>query len=601
MEGLKNKLMMDGGARACNISGMRLLPFILLFGPSLAVNAEGSSKLWSLERLTSSALPRKEVAAWARTPIDTFILAKLDAKHLKPQPEADRYTLIRRVTFDLTGLPPTVQEIERFITDTQPRAYERLIDRLLVSPRFGERWGRHWLDVVRFGESTGHLTVDKDKPRANAWKFRDAVIRALNEDVPFDAFVRMHFVADERHKELVQFIQLGPRLQDNANPNDKQFHRLDDMVATTGTAFLGISFGCARCHDHPVDPMTTEEYYQLTAVFFDQVKEAPQASKKRIPLQITEPRVLGRGSWQSPGKRVEPGFINVLKRKKDSHWRANSKSELAALSDWLTDTEDGAGELLARVIVNRLWHYHFGQGLVKTPNDFGNLGAAPTHPKLLDYLATQLIEAGWQLKPIHRLILKSAVYRQASTVDAAPMKVDADNTLLWHWRPNRLEAEAIRDSLLAVAGVLKPDMYGLSISIGHARKGVKDEPDSWRRSIYLQAHRSAKHPTLSIFDPPDYTQSVGARTTGATPNGALFALNAPLVWDLAGHLAKRVRAEAGDELSAQVKHLYLLSLSRPPRGEELGIGLSLLKAGHSDALWHYCHLMLGLNETIYIN
>jgi len=181
------------------------------------------------------------------------------------------------------------------------------------------------------------------------------------------------------------------------------------------------------------------------------------------------------------------------------------------------------------------------------------------------------------------------------------MKVDADNTLLWHWRPNRLEAEAIRDSLLAVAGVLKQHMHGPSISIGHARRGVKDEPDSWRRSIYLQAHRSAKHPTLSIFDPPDYTQSVGARTTGATTNGALFALNAPLVWDLAEHLAKRVRAEAGDELSAQVKHLHLLCLSRPPRGEELEIGLSLLKAGHNDALWHYCHLMLGLNEMIYIN
>ena len=580
---------------------MRFLAFSLLFSFACLLPAEDKHKLWSLERLASATVPQEKADAWARTPIDRFILAKLATKNLKPQPEADRYTLIRRVTFDLTGLPPTVQEIEQFITDTQPGAYERLIDRLLVSSRFGERWGRHWLDVVRFGESTGHLTVNNDKPRANAWKFRDAVIRALNEDVPFDAFVRMHFVAGERYKELGQFIQLGPRLQDNANPNDKQFHRLDDMVATTGTAFLGISFGCARCHDHPVDPMTTEEYYQFTATFFDQVKEAPQASKKRIPLEITEPRVLSKGSWQSPGKRVEPGFINVLKRKEDSHWRSNSKSELAALGDWLTDTEHGAGELLARVIVNRLWHYHFGQGLVKTPNDFGNLGAPPTHPQLLDYLATQLIEGGWQLKPIHRLILKSAVYRQAGTADTAPMKVDADNTLLWHWRPNRLEAEAIRDSLLAVAGVLKPDMYGPSLSIGHARKEVKDEPNSWRRSIYLQAHRSAKHPTLSLFDPPDYSQSVGARTTGATPNGALFALNAPLVWDLAGHLSKRVKAEAGDELSTQVKHLYLLTLSRPPRAEELEIGLRLLKEEHSDALRHYCHLALGLNEMIYVN
>ena len=294
------------------------------------------------------------------------------------------------------------------------------------------------------------------------------------------------------------------------------------------------------------------------------------------------------------------GFISVLQRKEDSQWRTG-KTELAALGAWLTDAEHGAGELLARVIVNRLWHHHFGQGLVRTPNDFGNLGTRPTHPQLLDYLARRLIEGGWRLKPMHRLMVTSAVYRQAGTADTAPLKVDAENTLLWHWRPNRLEAEAIRDSLLAAAGVLNSDLYGPSISIGHARQQVRDEPKSWRRSIYLQAHRSAKHPTLSLFDPPDYSQSVGARTTGATPNGALFALNAPLVWDLAGHLAKRVQSEAGEEPAAQVKRLYRLTLSRPPRAEELKIGLQLLGAETPEALRHYCHLILGLNEMIYVN
>jgi len=579
---------------------MRSLPFILLFGLTFTASAEDKPKLWSLERLTAPAVPQEE-DAWARTPIDAFILAKLRSKKLKPQPEADRYTLIRRLTLGLAGLPPTVNEINRFIADKEPKAYERLVERLLEKPAYGERWGRHWLDVVRFGESSGQLTVNADKPRANVWRFRDAVIRALNEDVPFDQFVRFHFVPDQKNKELGQFIHLGTRLQDNSNPNDKQFHRLDDMVATTGTAFLGISFGCARCHDHPVDPMTTEEYYQLTATFWDQVKEAPQASRKRIAIEITEPRVLRKGSWSSPGAKVSPGFLKVLSRKEDSHWRGTARNELAALGNWLTDTEHGAGELLARVIVNRLWHHHFGQGLVKTPNDFGNQGTPPTHPRLLDYLARRLIEGGWRLKPIHRLIVTSATYRQAATVNTTPMEVDAGNTLLWHWRPNRLEAEAIRDSLLAVAGVLKPEMYGPSISIGHARQQVRDEPKSWRRSIYLQAHRSAKHPTLSLFDPPDYTISVGARTTGATPNGALFALNAPLVWELAGHMAKRVQAEAGDEPTAQVKRLYLLTLSRPPRAEELDIGLKLLGAENPDALRHYCHLVLGLNEMIYVN
>ncbi|MED5494257.1 MAG: DUF1549 and DUF1553 domain-containing protein, partial [Verrucomicrobiota bacterium] len=323
--------------------------------------------------------------------------------------------MIRRVTFGLTGLPPTVEEVEAFVADEAPDAYERLVNRLLDKTAYGERWGRHWLDVVRFGESTGHLTVNEDKPRSNAWRFRDTVIRALNEDLPVDQFARLHFAPDEKRKELGQYIHLGTRLQNNSDPNDKQFHRLDDMVATTGTAFLGISFGCARCHDHPVDPMSTEEYYQFTATFWDQVKEAPKASRKSISLQVKEPRVLRQGNWRTPRQAVQPGFLGVLSRKEHSHWRDSAKNELAALGAWLTDIEHGAGELLARVIVNRLWHHHFGQGLVKTPNDFGNLGEPPSHPLLLDYLARQLIAGGWRLKPMHRLILKSAVYRQGGS------------------------------------------------------------------------------------------------------------------------------------------------------------------------------------------
>ena len=563
--------------------------------------AEDDYNLWSLARLGAPAEPRLEDDFWSRSLVDSFILAKLAAHDLRPQSEADRHTLVRRLTLGLTGLPPKVKEVETFVADGAPQAYERLVERLLANPAYGERWGRHWLDVVRFGESSGQLTVNEDKPRPNAWRFRDAVIRALNEDLPFDQFVKFHFAPDKPHKELGQFIHLGTRLQNNSNPNDKQFHRLDDMVATTGTAFLGITFGCARCHDHPVDPMSTEEYYRLTATFWDQVREAPKASRKNIPLEIKEPRVLHQGNWRTPRQAVLPGFPGALSRKGHSHWRDSAKNELAALGDWLTDTEYGAGELLARVIVNRLWHHHFGQGLVKTPNDFGHLGEPPSHPLLLDYLAIRLIEEGWRLKPIHRLILNSATYRQAGTADTAPMKVDADNRLLWHRRPNRLEAEAIRDTLLATAGVLNIQPYGPSISIGHARKEVQDHPRSWRRSIYLQAHRSAKHPTLSLFDPPDSTHSVGARNTGATPNGALFAMNAPLVQELASALAKRVQAETSGDAASQVQHLYLLVLSRPPRPEELEIGCELLAEKHPDALRRYCHLLLGLNELIYVN
>ena len=270
---------------------------ISIFLAFTAALAAAEPALWSLERLQKPVAPAS--GEWGRTAVDGFVAAKLQAANLSPQPEADRHTLIRRLTLGLTGLPPTVAGMEQFVRDTKPGAYERLVDRLLAKPAFGERWGRHWLDVVRFGESSGQLTVDADKPRANAWRFRDAVIRALNEDVPFDQFVRFHFVPEGKNKELGQFIHLGTRLQDNANPNDKQFHRLDDMVATTGVAFLGISFGCARCHDHPVDPMSTEEYYQLTATFWNQVQETPKAKRKTIPLEIKEPRVLGKGSWRT--------------------------------------------------------------------------------------------------------------------------------------------------------------------------------------------------------------------------------------------------------------------------------------------------------------
>lgn len=566
------------------------------------------SDLWSLQPLSKDPTPRVEKPGWTKNPIDQFILAKLLERNLGPAAEADRATLLRRLSFGLTGLPPSPGEIERFLNDQSEQAYEGLVDRLLGSPHYGERWGRHWLDVVRFGESEGTLTVNEDKVRGDAWKFRDAVIRAFNDDLPFDKFVRYHLSGpgkdepvEESYRELRQFMHLGTRLQNNSDPNDKQFHRLDDMVSTTGTAFLGITFGCARCHDHPVDPMTTEEYYQLTAFYFDQFTEAPKASAKKIELQIKEPRVLLKGSWRSPGKTVEPGFLAVLMRKGGEHWRTESRSELEALGRWLTDHEDGAGELLARVMVNRLWHHHFGRGLVSTPNDFGNLGAAPSHPALLDYLAKALISGGWRLKPIHRMIVSSATYRQGAARGISALSVDAENTLLWHRRPHRLEAEAIRDQLLSVAGVLRLEMFGPSISIGNFKEEVKDGEKSWRRSIYLQVHRSAKHPTLSLFDPPDTERSVGARNTGTAPEGVLFALNAPLVWELAERLAKRISGEVGRDREKQIERAYLLTLSRNPRLAERAIGMRLLSKEGERSLVDYCHLLFGLNEFIYVN
>ncbi|MFT4548264.1 MAG: hypothetical protein ACI9UA_003081 [Pseudoalteromonas tetraodonis] len=532
--------------------------------------------------------------------VDGFVAEKLNAQGLERQAEADRYTLLRRLTADLTGLPPSVEEMQAFVTDKSPDAYEKLVDHLLDDPRFGERWGRHWLDVARFGESDGILTVNEDQVRGDAWKYRDAVIRAFNADLPFDQFVRYQINGSEKpdYQALKQFIHLGTRLQNNADPNDKMFHRLDDMVATTGNAFLATTFGCARCHDHPVDPMTTEEYYQFTAIYFDQFKQEAKASQKKIALRITEPRVLKKGSWMTPGEKVEPGFLRTSMAKPADYWQRDAPSKLGALASWITDVEHGAGKQLARVIVNRLWHHHFGRGIVATPNDFGELGAEPTHPELLDRLAGELIENGWRLKHIHRLILTSATYRQTGVVNPAALSVDAEHKWLWQRRPQRLEAEMIRDRLLSVAGALKPKMFGPSLSIGAYKKPVADTPEKWRRSIYLQAHRTVSHPTLSLFDPPDSERSTGSRNTGASPEGALFALNSPLVWDLAGRFAQRVESEVGVDPAAQAERAYLHALSRPPQKEELELSLTLLQNG---TLKDFCHILLGLNEFIYVH
>ena len=574
--------------------------FAFVFGNG---GATADDPQWSFKPLADKVQPGSDDSPWIANPVDGFILEKLQDHDLMPQDEADRHSLVRRVSATLTGLPPSVEQIEDFLTDSDPGAYARMVDRLLASPHYGERWARHWLDVARFGESNGILTVNEDKVRGDAWQYRDAVIRALNADLPFDQFVRFQFVdspeGQKAYRPLRQFIHLGTRLQNNADPNDKQFHRLDDMISTTGNAFLGMTLGCARCHDHPVDPVTTEEYYRFSAIFFDQVREAPKASRKKIPLSITSPRVLLKGNWATPGEAVTPGFIDRLMRKPVDYWQAGGKGNLQSLADWLTDTGNGAGQQLARVMVNRIWHYHFGRGLVATPNDFGSLGSRPSHPRLLDWLAAQLIRGGWKIKPIHRLILGSSTYRQSSARELAAAAEDTDNNLLWEYRPRRLEAEIIRDHLLSVAGVLRNDMFGRSISIGNYKKSEDDRPESWRRSIYLQVHRAVRHPTLSLFDPPDSERSDGARTSASSPESALFALNAPFLWTLSSHFAKRIEKEAGEDMVNRIEHAYMLALCRPPRENEIEIGLQFLRSGNT--LTDYAHMIFGLNEFIYVH
>ena len=586
---------------------IRLLASSLIIFSTLMHYAAGkNTDHWSLLPIKKVQVPDTMKDPWVKNPIDAFILKKLRKKGMEPQPSASSSTLMRRLHAGLTGILPSINEITQFTGNQSDEKYGILVDELLESPHYGERWARHWLDVARYGESDGILTVNEDKVRVNAWKYRDSVISAFNKDLPFDQFVRYQLSPTgneipDKYKELKQFVQLGTKLQNNANPNDKQFHHLNDIVSTTGSAFLGLSFGCARCHDHPVDPMTTEEYYQFTAIFFEQFKVQPKASSKTIPLRVTTPTVLKNGDWKSLGKKVTPGFLNVLMKKPNNYWLDLEDHKMLSLGNWLTDSEHGAGNLLARVIINRLWHYHFGQGIVKTPNDFGIIGSTPSHPNLLDWLAGELIKREWKLKPIQKLIVSSATYRQKNSFSTEYLKIDSDNTLLWHRKPQRLEAEAIRDRMLDVAGVLNKQMYGPSIPIGNYKKTFDDSPKTWRRSIYLQAHRAVEHPTLSLFNSPNTEVSVGARSTSTGEESTLFALNSKLSWELADHFAKRIDGYSAKNSDQIINNAYMLALSRPPSQEETAIGLDLLGNGEFDNLVKFCHVLLGINEFIYIH
>ena len=604
---------------------------------TVAMDLELGRRHWAFRPLrpvdppqVSAASP--DEAGWTDSPIDRFVLAKLREMQFRPSQEADRPTLIRRAYFDLIGLPPEPDEVEAFVRDSSAAAFRSLVDRLLTSPHYGERWGRHWLDAARFGESSGAHEGD-NAIQEDAYRYRDAVIRAFNDDLPYDEFVRYQIAGAPKslpawRGDLAMFVQIGTNLSKTDNPNDRKFHRLDDMVSATGQAFLALTVGCARCHDHKIDPITAEEYYQLTAVFFDEADVKPDAGGKYVPLEVTTPHLLAGGSWGRPVKPVEPGFLRVLMRdgRSPKDWRSRPEatngleaqfdsSKLGMLANWLTDVEYGAGALLARVIVNRLWQHHFGRGLVSTPNDFGKLGTEPTHPALLDWLASQLIREGWQLKPIHRLIMNTAVYKQAASTNLAQARHDAYNEYLWHRRPLRMEAEVIRDHILSVSGSLLTSIYGPSTPIGNRKKPFKDTPDTWRRSIYLMSPRFNLHPVLKIFDPPDNTQSIGLRDVSTTPTGTAFMLNAPFVWEQAERFAERVRDRVGGDPGLQIESVYRIALARPPTMEERKIGLSFLDqqpAGAPEAgkqpesvdapspLVQYCQAIMSLNEFIYV-
>lgn len=657
---------------------------------------DGSEKTelwWSFKPVMKPAVPTITV-----NPIDAFIRAKLKDVRLTPNPEADRRTLFRRLSFDLTGLPPSFDEVESFAADQSPDAYSKIVDRLLASPAYGERWARHWLDVVRYGETHGY---DKDQPRPNAWRYRDYVIRAFNEDRPYSRFVREQLAGDVLFSntadgiEATGFLAAGPwDLIGHAEvPESKIDGKIarhldrDDFVSNTIGTFVGLTAHCAQCHNHKFDPISQEDYYRLQAVFaaidrtdrtydvdpnvaakravWESKRKAAQgeiaSSSPRMALagfaiatdpsfraslyarstaenelrKLPSPRVafvgavhtgggtfvgtganggkprpihlLARGDVTKPGVEVGPGAIPSVPGVNGRFDLPNNHPEWArrvALADWIVERNN---PLTWRVIVNRVWQYHFGRGLVETPNDFGKMGRLPSHPELLDYLAADFREHQ-SLKRLHRLIVTSETYRQSTATSDEAMSHDADNKWLARQNRRKLEAEELRDAMLLSAGVLNRTMGGPSFRDFAIEKpehsphynyqaDSADDPATYRRSIYRFIVRSQPQPFLAALDCADPSVSVDRRIETITPQQALALLNNRMSVRMAEHFAKRISAQAKDD-AGRIVAAYRLALGRNPKETERTAMMAFVK---DHGLTNACRVMWNLNEFAFVD
>jgi hypothetical protein len=740
---------------------------------------------WSETAPLPAAAPQQDSREWwafkrpvgpaGANSIDAFIRAGYTEKNLAHAPAAGKKTLARRAYLDLTGLPPSQEELGAFLRDTSPDAFAKLVDRLLASPAYGERWGRHWLDAARYADSGGY---EQDFTYPNAWRYRDYVIRAFNQDKPYDQFIREQIAGDELdnpdHDALIAtgFHRVGATVgfREKDNPQYRYTY-LDDMIGTTTRVFLGLTVSCARCHDHKFDPISQKDYYRLMAVFYpyinydhplapaDQVAayesrkseleakiqplkerirvieepyrrqafeqklnrfpediqiavrtpadqrtegqkllatqvltirganyrslmsaadraEADRLSREIQALEAQMPKPLpvamgirdgdyrlaplGPGDDEAPGKgaksdddeplnetyapvagkpyhppksyflergdplsrgeEMEPGFLDVI----TSLGQPNSirppdgritTGRRRALAEWIASPEN---PLTARVMVNRIWHHHFGRGLVSTPGNFGRMGRLPSHPELLDWLAVEFIRSGWSVKHMHRLIMNSETYRMASAYDSGSAReTDPDNIYLWRFPLRRMEAESIRDMILAVSGNLNrqaggpayfpvvPDQVLKSVA-----KGIwvvnEEGPEVWRRGVYAYSKRGMKYPMFEVFDQPDPNVTCESRVVSTVPTQALTLLNNDFVLRQARAFAERVLRQAGPEQEAQVRLAYEIALSRPPSENEMKSNIAFLnrqmRAQTSlEALTDLCDVILNLNEFLYMN
>ena len=728
---------------------------------------------WAFQKVVKPAVPVVKDGDWARNPIDAFIMSKLEEKKLKPSPPADKTTLLRRATLDLIGLPPTPQEVQAFLADNSPDAFAKVVDRLLASPEYGERWGRHWLDLARYADTNGFKS---DETRPNIWRYRDYVIQAFNEDKPYDRFIREQIAGDELYpNDLSARVAVGfnRHFTEETNQPVIELRRqeiLNDITDTTAAVFMGMTYGCARCHDHKFDPILHKDYYRLQA-FFSNIREqddlllltgaelaaykqqqavweektrdirqemhamvAPLAKarreyysirfstgtkealgtpiEKRTPLQsllvikampqITyEDRalvnykddefgaaqltpeqkkrfaeleaelrnfdslkpnppkaqtiidngreapksyVLGAGNWDVQREEVQPGFLSILDPGNPQivpPEGMNSTGRRSVLANWLADPQN---PLTPRVMANRIWHYHFGRGIVASTSDFGVMGDRPTNRQLLDYLASTFVENGWSIKKMHRLIMLSKVYQESSDSQPQAETVDPDNNLIWHYDRHRLEGEAIRDSMLSVSGLLNTKLGGPGVNppmppgvaaaaaYGAARvaktNAAVDLADANRRSVYVFVKRNMVYPMLDAFDEPNPQESCSRRFRSVIPSQSLILMNDTLVLDWARALAGRVLNDSGLKLDQQIDRAYRLAVSRPPAAAEREAVLDFLNrqsALLADRLAHnekppmpealpagmepsraaafvdFCHALINSNEFLYVN
>ncbi len=692
-----------------------------------------------------------------RHPVDAFVLSELEARGLGYSPEADKATLLRRVYLDIVGMSPTPQEVAEFLADESGDAFEKVVDHLLASPRYGERWARHWLDLARYAESEGFKA---DETRPNAWRYRDYVVRSLNADKGYDRFILEQLAGDEIWPEDAEALiatGFNRHYPDESNARNLMQRRqeiLNDITDTVGSVFSGLTFACARCHDHKFDPIPQADYFRLQAFFantaaddhipllFGEAKsryderlrkwegatrflraemealEAPKRAEilsdyvdkypEEIQVALRKPEsertpfecqmvakaklyidpsshqylapskaaaaklkgdqkkrwealsqelekyaalhpgplpvatgirdlsgtapathLLKRGNWDSPESEVTPGFLSVIGRRTPEAPSKASRSTTGRRTALAKLLIDPSNPLTSRVMVNRLWHHHFGRGLVATPSDFGVKGESPSHPALLDWLANKFIAEKWSLKAMHRLLVTSRAYRQSSEHRPDAFRTDPENRYLWRYSRQRLEGEVIRDNMLFVSGRLNSKMGGPSVFPAlpagmESRGGWKLSPDASdrdRRSIYVFVRRNTRYPMFETFDMPDTHEPCARRNQTTSPVQALTLLNSELTHGWAGSFAEKIHRESSSALGDQIERAYMWAFGRPPTGEEQKIaeafmhsqarvieaaaiadperGVSPEAVARRTALTDLCHALMNSNEFVY--